>query len=61
MTIELLLQIAAGMGDAVTEAELAALLANLSAGPTVAGAKSSPAANQEVDFHGFVRLFRGVF
>ena len=48
------------MGDAVTEAELATLVASLSTGPAV-GEKSHPGANQEVDFDGFVRLFRGVF
>lgn len=49
------------MGDAVTEAELATLLANLSAVPSAAGAKRSPGADHEVDFNDFVRLFRGVF
>lgn len=66
-------KISAGMGDAVTESELAALLSSLSPGadsstadhPGTAGSEredlATGAAGPEVDFHDFVRLFRGVF
>eukprot|EP00752_Nemacystus_decipiens_P012939 g11452.t1 len=64
-------QISAGMGDAVTEAELAVLISSLSSGTagggtttgsgTAASKREDTAGEPEVDFHDFVRLFRGVF
>ncbi|CAN0035894.1 unnamed protein product, partial [Ectocarpus sp. 13 AM-2016] len=68
-------QISAGMGDAVTEGELANLLSSLSpdtSGDATGHASTSGTANKsinpavvgsspEADFDDFVRLFRGVF
>lgn len=51
------MQIAAGMGDGVTEAELAALLSSLS---NVAR-RDIGGGGEKLDFGNFVQLFRGVF
>ena len=56
-------QVAAGMGDAVNEAELTALIKGLTSVTKPDGnrLKGGVGRNEELDFYDFVRLFRGFF
>lgn len=61
MCVRAWLQVAAGMGDAVTEGELAALVSTVSDVAASRGEGENDRSSRELNFDEFVRLFLDVF